>query len=207
MTAKDARILGRFQAAFSGFSRISDAKFRKVASLIFRSRYFPRSGESRKASAAFSRRRYVRDTDYGKCVFQMDNDVVDHQVVNLLMEDGVTVNFTMIAFTNKMTREIRVMGTEGEIWGDFKEKKVYWQRFGGKVNEIDLEALTDDFTGHGGGDWRLIHDVIRLVRGDRFDQSSITTLDRSVESHYVAFAAEASRLKEGAPVDPAIFAK
>lgn len=144
----------------------------------------------------------LRATDYGKCVFQMDNDVVDHQVVNLLLEDGVTVNFTMCGFTNKMTREIRVMGTEGEIWGDFKNKKVYWQRFGKEENEIDLTALTDDFTGHGGGDARLIYDVIRVTRGDRFDQSAITTLDRSVESHYVAFAAEQSRLLGGETVCP-----
>ncbi len=142
-------------------------------------------------------REALRTTDYGRCVFQMDNDVVDHQVVNLLLEGGVTVNFSMTGFTNRQTRTIDVMGTQGEIWGDFKDNKVYYQKFGKEVHEIDLNALCSDFSGHGGGDARLIYDVIRLYRGDDFDHSSITTIDRSAESHYVAFAAEESRVKGG----------
>ena len=149
----------------------------------------------------------LRTTDYGRCVYKMDNDVVDHQVVNLLLEDGVTVNFTMTGFTNRQTRKLDVMGTEGEIWGDFHDKKLYWQRFNKEVHTVDLDALCDDFTGHGGGDARLIYDVIRLVRGDEFDSSAITTLDRSAESHFVAFAAEESRVKGGELVKMSDFAK
>ena len=63
--------------------------------------------------------------------------------------------------------------------------------------KIDLEALCEDFSGHGGGDAGMIHDVIRLFRGDDFDTSSITYLENSVESHYMAFAAEKSRLEGG----------
>ena len=50
---------------------------------------------------------------------------------------------------------------------------------------------------HGGGDAGMIHDVIRLYRGDDFDTSSITYLEDSVDSHYMAFAAEKSRLDGG----------
>lgn len=140
----------------------------------------------------------LRDTDYGRCVFKMDNDVVDHQTVNMLLEDNVTVTFQMVGFTNDQTRTIRVMGTEGEVWGNFHTNELYVQRFGEKKpTKIDLEALCDDFTGHGGGDARLIYDVIRLYRGDDFDTSAITFLDRSAQSHYLAFAAEKSRLLGG----------
>ena len=140
----------------------------------------------------------LRDTDYGRCVYKMDNDVVDHQVVNMELEDKVTVTFTMSGFSNNQTRTIRVMGTEGEIWGDFHENLLYHQRFGEtEVHQIDLEALCDDFTGHGGGDARLVYDVIRLYRGDDFDTSAITFLDRSALSHYLAFAAEQSRVEGG----------
>lgn len=139
----------------------------------------------------------LRDTDYGKCVFKMDNDVVDHQSVNMLLEDGVTCSFQMVGFTNNQTRTLRVMGTEGEIWGDFHARKLYWQRFGEQSHEIDLNALTDNFSGHGGGDSGLIHDVIRLYRGDDFDTSAVTLLERSAESHYMAFAAEKSRVEGG----------
>ena len=148
----------------------------------------------------------LRETNYGKCVFKMDNDVVDHQTVNMLLEDNVTVSFQMVGFTNQQTRTIRVMGTEGEIWGNFHENILYYQRFGEtKVNSIDLTTLCDDFTGHGGGDARLIYDVIRLYRGDDFDTSAITFLDRSAQSHYLAFAAEKSRLAEGQVLDMAEF--
>ena len=137
------------------------------------------------------------ETNYGRCVFQMENDVVDHQTVQMEMEDGITVTFQMVGFTNNMTRTLRVFGTEGEIWGDFHEKTLYVQRFGGEKQKIDLEALCTDFTGHGGGDSRMVYDVIRLYCGDDFDASAITYLEPSAESHYMAFAAEESRLQGG----------
>ena len=40
-------------------------------------------------------------------------------------------------------------------------------------------------------------DVLRYYRGDDFDSTAVTLIDRSVESHYMAFAAEESRLSGG----------
>lgn len=139
----------------------------------------------------------LRTTDYGKCVFHMDNDVVDHQTVNMLLEDGVTVTFQMTGFNNQQTRTITVMGTEGEIWGDFHGKRLYWQRYGEELHEIELSKLNVDFSGHGGGDEGLVYDAIRYMRGDDFDTSSVTTIERSVQSHYMSFAAERSRVFGG----------
>ena len=149
----------------------------------------------------------LANSNYGRCVYRMDNDVVDHQTVNLQFEDGVTATFQMVGFTNKQTREIRVMGTKGEIWGDFKTRKLYWQRFGGDVQTVDLDALCTDFTGHGGGDERLVYDVVRFTRGDDFDTTSMTSVDRSAESHYLAFAAEHSRVLGGQLVEIEEFKK
>ena len=56
--------------------------------------------------------------DYGRCVYRMNNDVVDHQVVTMQLADDVTVSFTMTAFTATGGRSIRLMGTTGEIYAD-----------------------------------------------------------------------------------------
>ncbi len=139
----------------------------------------------------------LRSTDYGRCVYRMDNDVVDHQTVQMLLEDGITVSFQMLGFTAEMTRKIRIFGTEGELWGDFKSMDLHWQRFGEKAHDVDFSSGNVDTSGHGGGDTGLVYDAIRLFRGDDFDTSAITSIERSVESHYVAFAAEESRVKGG----------
>ena len=144
-------------------------------------------------------------TDYGKCVFKMDNDVVDHQSINMLLEDEVTVTFQMLGFTNRQTRFLRVFGTEGELWGDFYENKIFIQRFNKEQQVFDLNDPGADFSGHGGGDAGLIYDVIRLYRGDDFDTTSVTFLENSVRSHYMAFAAEQSRLQDGQVMDMAAF--
>lgn len=136
-------------------------------------------------------------TDYGRCVYQMDNDVVDHQTVQMLLEDGVTVTFQMNGFNQQQTRTIHVYGTEGELWGDLKSLDLHWCRFGEEPHDMDLQSRNLETAGHGGGDTRLIQDVLRYFRGDDFDTSSITSIDRSVESHYVAFAAEKSRVEGG----------
>ena len=146
-------------------------------------------------------------TDYGKCVYKMNNDVVDHQVCTMLFEDGVTASFQMVGFTNKQDRHIRIHGTEGEIWGTMGQKKIYWQRYNKELHEIDLNTMGFDFTGHGGGDQGIIYDVIRYMRGENFDTTSVTLIERSVESHYMAFAAEKSRVEGGQVVSMEQFKK
>ena len=136
---------------------------------------------------------------YGKCVFLNDNNVVDHQVVNLLLEGGATVNFTMSAFTATPGRTMNIMGTKGNIEASMDDCTIDVCPFGGEREHIDVRNLTDDFAGHGGGDGRMMQSMIRYFRDGILD-SSVTTIDRSVESHYVAMAAEESRLNGGAAV-------
>ena len=145
--------------------------------------------------------RYLRTTDYGRCVYRCSNDQPDHYVTSMEFEGGVTVNFSIEAFTSYMGRRTRIMGTRGDIVGDMEsftltdfatgEKTVY------DANAIDAENYKG--AGHGGGDAGMIRDWIEAVR--RQDATIMSTpLDDSLESHAIAFAAERSR-KEGRIVE------
>ena len=134
--------------------------------------------------------------DYGRCVYQMNNDVVDHQVMNLLLEDDVTVAFTMTAFSDKGGRCMRVMGTKAEIFADMEKDLIQIMPFGGEMEEFDIRKIATDLSGHGGGDIKMVEDYLDVLEGKPMP-SAMTTIARSVESHYVALAAEESRLHGG----------
>ena len=52
---------------------------------------------------------------YGRCVYQCDNDVADHQSAVFTMEDGSTASFNLIALSSETTRILRIYGTKGDI--------------------------------------------------------------------------------------------
>jgi len=90
---------------------------------------------------------------YGRCVFHCDNDVVDHQTVNMVFEDDITVAFSMEAHTNYGGRRTRVMGTKGDIVGDSTYLTIY-DFAKRKGITYKSSELAKDFSGggHGGGD-------------------------------------------------------
>lgn len=137
---------------------------------------------------------------YGRCVFACDNDVVDHQVVNLQMEGGASLSLTMSAFTSSGGRTLKVMGTLGDIWADMDQCIIKATRFGEKTQVIDVRTLSDDLSGHGGGDLGLVTSFLQLLETGSAG-ADVTTLETSIESHLIALGAEASRLNNGMPVE------
>ena len=143
----------------------------------------------------------LKTSPYGRCVYHCDNNVVDHQVVNMLMEDGSTMNFTMCAFTSKGGRYARFMGTEGDIIADMGKNTIEVTRFGKETEVIDVSKLTSDFAGHGGGDSRMVEEFLdNLIEGGE-PTIRTTSLERSIESHFACMAAEKSRKENGRVVD------
>lgn len=140
--------------------------------------------------------RALKEGPYGRCVFACDNDVVDHQVVNMLMTNDITITFSMCAFSGKCNRTIKVMGTMGELEGDMGANMIYVTLFGKETEAIDLTKLTEDFSGHGGGDVRMVRQFYDYVMKD-IKSPAVTDLLVSLESHYIALAAERSRLDGG----------
>lgn len=132
--------------------------------------------------------KYLRETNYGRCVYQMENDQPDHYVASIQFADGITAAFSMEAFTSYHGRRTRIMGSHGDIVGDMR-KFVHTNFLTGKKTE--WEQASD---GHGGGDWRLAADWVQAV--SKQDASLLTsTIEASIESHLMGFAAEKSRLE------------
>ena len=140
----------------------------------------------------------LRTGPYGRCVFHCDNDVVDHQTVNLEFANNIHATFTMTAFTDTCRRTIHVTGTLGEIIGDMEAQTLRLRRFGQPEEVIDLRTGDGEFAGHGGGDMGLIADFCALLSGEKAE--SLTDVSVSVESHTMALAAEQSRLEGGRTV-------
>lgn len=134
---------------------------------------------------------------YGRCVYHCENNVVDHQVVNMNMTDGSTMSLTMSGFTATNSRYCKIMGTTGEIIGDMEANTITVMPFGKKEELIDVSKLSDDFSGHGGGDVRLVEEFLDLISGEKEMTSQLSSIDDSLESHYLAFAAEESRVNDG----------
>lgn len=145
--------------------------------------------------------RALKNGPYGRCVYHSDNDVVDHQVVNMELESGVTISFTMCAFSNEIYRQIKIMGTRGELEGDMITNKIRVWEFGKEPQIIDIASMESDLSGHGGGDFRMVRDLLDLMQGKATDNDTLTSIDRSLQSHRVAFAAEYSRIHGGMTVD------
>lgn len=139
----------------------------------------------------------IENGPYGKCVYQCDNDVVDHQVTNLLMTDGSTISHTMCAFTEDCYRYIHIMGTKGELRGDMETNLLTYTQFGGAVEVFDINLMSQDLRGHGGGDAGMIGELVDMLLSGEEANDRTTSIDRSMESHFVALAAEESRLNGG----------
>ncbi|MBS6194550.1 MAG: Gfo/Idh/MocA family oxidoreductase [Clostridiales bacterium] len=136
----------------------------------------------------------LKEGPYGRCVYHCDNNVVDHQVINLEFENGVTANMTMCAFTNEMERVINLMGTRGQIRGNMEENYIEVMDFvTGHRYRIDV-AVPE--SGHSGSDSRLMKEFTALVAADGKGES-LSNAAEAVESHIIALAAEESRLKNG----------
>ncbi len=138
---------------------------------------------------------------YGRCVYFCDNDVVDHQQTNLMMEDGSTISFTMCAFTEDCYRYFKAMGTKGEIEADMKSNLIRVREFGKPEEVIDVKTLSSDLKGHGGGDSGIVADFLEMLLNGSEATERTTTLENSMESHFMALAAEESRLHGGKVVD------
>ena len=141
-----------------------------------------------------SRLKDPRYDSYARCVFRCDNDQPDHYIANIVFDDNITASFTMDAFAPSGGRRTRIMGTMGYIEGDMKEFRVwdFLTRTPKLWNEKVAEIPEYAGSGHGGGDLRLVRDFVEAVAAQDPGLLS-SSIDVSIESHMMGFAAERSR--------------
>jgi predicted dehydrogenase len=142
----------------------------------------------------------LRTGPYGRCVYACDNDVVDHQVVNMQFEGGATGSFVMTAFTRQRDRETRIFGSRGEIYGDGTKIEVH-DFLTDKSETSSAERASDGsiLSGHGGGDMQLMEHFVAAVATGNHDLI-LSGPTESLETHLMVFAAETAR-RESRVVD------
>lgn len=130
----------------------------------------------------------LQEGPYGRCVWKCDNNVPEVQRVNMTQADNTEVNFTLTAFSQQISRIIKIFGSRGEIRGDLEQGIIKIYEFSKAVNEINIKEETG---GHSGGDTGLMNQYVKVLKNNVSNSS--TSLEASLESHLMAFAAEEAR--------------
>jgi predicted dehydrogenase len=149
------------------------------------------------------RLRALQTGPYGRCVYHCDNDVVDHQVVNMEHETGAITTLVMHGHSHQEGRTMRYDGTRATLrgrYGDAGEADLTIHNH--RTAGVETVPLSDGAGGHGGGDAGVMRAFVRAVRGA--DSGALSSVRASLESHLLAFAAERSRVT-GATVDMAAY--
>jgi len=136
----------------------------------------------------------LREGPFGRCVYACDNDVVDHQVVNMLFEGNRTASFTMTAFS-RGGRWTRIFGTRGELSIEGAAVSLY-DPLEHKTETIELPppdpSIHPNLRGHGYSDYNLMDNFVKAVSENEPGHIASGPED-SLESHLIVFAAERAR--------------
>ncbi|OHB52416.1 MAG: hypothetical protein A2Y10_10540 [Planctomycetes bacterium GWF2_41_51] len=133
----------------------------------------------------------LRHNQFGRCVFKCNNNVVDHQVVHIEFEDGITGSFQMAGHNYLERRITKLSLTNGEIYFDTNEGLIQASTFAPANEEIIKPAGME--SSHMGGDKAIMDAFVDAIcTGEK--KHIITPVEMSLDSHLMAFAAEKARL-------------
>lgn len=158
--------------------------------------------ENPNATLEDKKRSLKTDNIHGRCCWDCEHTVVDHQSVMIEFANGATGTLNMVGGTSKEDRSIHVIGTKGEVLGNFGDSKLILRAIDPSPgHEYSEERITlgetADVSGalgtHGGGDLRLVEDFVNYLQGNPASIST-TTLKDSVMGHLCVFKADESRM-------------
>jgi predicted dehydrogenase len=131
---------------------------------------------------------------YGRCVYRSDNNVVDHQIVSMVFPSGITATLTMHGHSHEEGRTLRIDGSRATLLGKFSYSQAWIEVHKHLTNHIErytFPSEVDQTSSHGGGDAGLLSRFVEAMRGQN---PPLTSAGDALESHMMAFAAEAARL-------------
>ncbi|TFF92563.1 MAG: Gfo/Idh/MocA family oxidoreductase [Promethearchaeota archaeon] len=139
----------------------------------------------------------LKSSPYGRCVYQSNNNVVDHQQVNIHFLNGITANLTMHGFSESEGRTLRIDGTKGTLKGEFMsygEKIKVYDHYSGEEEIVFKKELDVSGAQHGGGDYKLLEAFIDSLTTS--ESAPLTNAREVLESHVMAFATDEARIEE-----------
>jgi hypothetical protein len=144
---------------------------------------------------------FLKQDIYGKCAYTCGGDIVDRQILIIGFENGSLATFNMVGGSTRASRFIHIVGTLGEIEGVLETNEITLRTYArdalmGKTETIDVHPISNAKDGgHSGGDYAIMHDLVRYLNGDK-SSISITSIEDSVNGHLCVYAAEESRKSE-----------
>jgi predicted dehydrogenase len=146
---------------------------------------------------------------YGRCAWHCPNHVVDHQAVMIEFADGTTAAHDLFCATARAGRTIRIVGTDGEIAGDYDSGHVALRRAlrapPGRYKEEHTHVPPYDRKSPlpRSCEQDLLADFVGTVRGDP-RSPGVTRIEHSLVGHQIAFAAiESARCHQVIAADDA----
>ena len=136
--------------------------------------------------------RELREGPHGRCVFHCDNDVVDHQVVNIEYEGGILATLALNAFSVAWERTMNVNGSTGELYSKDFSGKLEVRKFSPR-NTVKRRRVPFNPLFHGGSDGVVLIEFARSVQKAHETKEVLTSAGEALYAHLLCFAAEDAR--------------